>query len=101
MAVVTFIFTSCSSTCPLLTAKLVSVQRDLGSDAHNVIFTAITVDPLHDNPAFGSAFYSVGVHRVLGAILLGVLTYDANLLIVTPPEEESRDGRAHRRQQSA
>jgi protein SCO1/2 len=51
VAVVTFIFTSCSSTCPLLTAKLVSVQRDLGSDAPNVIFTAITVDPLHDTPA--------------------------------------------------
>jgi len=51
VAVVTFIFTSCSSTCPLLTAKLVKVQRDLGSDAHNVVFTAITVDPLHDNPA--------------------------------------------------
>ena len=47
----TFIFTSCSSTCPLLTAKLVSVQRDLGSDAPNVIFTAITVDPMHDTPA--------------------------------------------------
>ncbi len=42
-------------------------------------------DPLHDNPAFGSAFYSVGVYRVLGAILLGVLTYDANLLILEPP----------------
>jgi len=51
VAVVTFIFTSCSSTCPLLTAKLVSIQRDLGSDAHDVIFTAITVDPLHDDPA--------------------------------------------------
>jgi len=51
VAVVTFIFTSCSSTCPLLTAKLVSVQRDLGSDSPNVIFAAITVDPLHDTPA--------------------------------------------------
>jgi len=51
VAVVTFLFTSCSSTCPLLTAKLVSVQRDLGSDSPNVIFAAITVDPLHDTPA--------------------------------------------------
>ena len=51
VAVVTFIFTSCSSTCPLLTAKLVSVQRDLGNEAPNVMFTAITVDPLHDTPA--------------------------------------------------
>jgi len=51
VAVVTFIFTTCSATCPLLTAKLVSVQRDLGSDAPNVIFAAITVDPLNDTPA--------------------------------------------------
>jgi len=51
VAVVTFLFTSCSSTCPLLTAKLVSVQRNLGSEAPNVMFTAITVDPLHDTPA--------------------------------------------------
>jgi protein SCO1/2 len=51
VTVVTFIFTTCSSTCPLLTAKLVKVQRDLGSDAPDVVFSAITVDPLHDDPA--------------------------------------------------
>jgi protein SCO1/2 len=52
VAVVMFIFTTCSATCPLLNAKLVSVQRDLGSEATNVIFfAAITVDPLHDTPA--------------------------------------------------
>jgi len=51
VAVVTFIFTSCSSTCPLLTAKLVSIQRNLGRDAPNVFFAAITVDPLSDTPA--------------------------------------------------
>lgn len=51
VAVVTFIFTSCSSTCPLLTAKLLGVQRNLGGYARNVFFTAITVDPLSDTPA--------------------------------------------------
>lgn len=51
VAVVTFMFTSCSSTCPLLTAKLVGIQRNLGRDAPNVFFTAITVDPLSDTPA--------------------------------------------------
>jgi protein SCO1/2 len=51
IAVVTFIFTSCSSTCPLLTAKLVGIQRNLGRDAPNVFFAAITVDPLSDTPA--------------------------------------------------
>jgi protein SCO1 len=51
VAVVTFIFTSCSSTCPLLTAKLVGIQRKLGEDASSVSFVAITVDPLSDTPA--------------------------------------------------
>jgi hypothetical protein len=39
-------------------------------------------DPLLDNPAFGSHYYVVGMQRLLGAILLGVLTYDANLLVL-------------------
>ncbi len=34
VAVVTFIFTTCSDTCPLLTAKLIGIQRKrLGPDA--------------------------------------------------------------------
>jgi protein SCO1/2 len=51
VAVVTFIFTSCGDTCPLLTAKLVAIQRKLGADAPKVAFAAITVDPLNDTPA--------------------------------------------------
>lgn len=50
VAVVTFVFTTCSSTCPLLTAKLVGIQRKLGSEASKVFFAAITVDPLNDTP---------------------------------------------------
>jgi hypothetical protein len=42
----------------------------------------LVADPYADNPPFGSHYYDVGVERVLGAILLGVMTYDANLLIV-------------------
>jgi hypothetical protein len=44
-------------------------------------------DPLQDNPPFGSHYYSVNIARVLGAVLLGVLTSDANLLIIEPPED--------------
>ena len=48
---VTFIFTGCGNTCPLLTAKMVSMQRSLGSDfGPRVFFAAITVDPLADTP---------------------------------------------------
>ena len=51
VAVVTFIFTSCSDSCPLLTAKLVQVNDMLGSEAPEVMFVAITVDPMNDTPA--------------------------------------------------
>jgi protein SCO1/2 len=51
VAVVTFIFTSCSDSCPLLTAKLVKIHGMLGADRSEVFFVGITVDPLHDSPA--------------------------------------------------
>jgi protein SCO1/2 len=50
VAVVTFIFTTCSDACPLLTAKLVAVERKLAA-ADPVFFVGITVDPLNDSPA--------------------------------------------------
>ncbi|MBB6086352.1 cysteine peptidase family C39 domain-containing protein [Wenzhouxiangella marina] len=40
-------------------------------------------DPTHPNPR-GTRHYRVHIDRVIGAILLGALTYDANLLILTP-----------------
>jgi len=48
----TFVFTTCSSSCPILTAKLVEIGRALGSDfGPRVAFVAISVDPLNDTPA--------------------------------------------------
>lgn len=43
-------------------------------------------DPSQDNPLHGSGTYWVKPHRLIGAIFLGVTTYDGNLLIVRPPE---------------
>jgi protein SCO1/2 len=49
---VTFIYTSCADTCPLLTAKLAGIARRLSSpSAARVSFVAITVDPERDTPA--------------------------------------------------
>lgn len=42
-------------------------------------------DPLENRPGFDSHVYEVAIDRVLGAILLGVLTYDANLTVLRPP----------------
>jgi len=42
-------------------------------------------DPLHDNPGFGQQYYSVNVEQLIASIMLGIVTYDANLLILEPP----------------
>jgi protein SCO1 len=48
---VTFIFASCSATCPILTAKMAAVQDRLGSNfGSRIAFLSITVDPDHDTP---------------------------------------------------
>lgn len=46
--------------------------------------TVQVADPLEDNPRFASRTYEVRMSRLVGAIMLGVLTYDANLLIIEP-----------------
>ena len=52
VVVVTFIYTSCADTCPLLTAKMAGLQTRLGMDfGAKVFFVAITVDPEQDTPA--------------------------------------------------
>jgi hypothetical protein len=44
----------------------------------------MVADPLLDNPLFGSHYYAVRMDRLIAAILLGIVTYDANLLVLTP-----------------
>ncbi len=47
-------------------------------------------DPLADNPAMLDHKYTVPMSRLVAAIMLGVLTYDANLLIIKPPREKRK-----------
>ena len=44
----------------------------------------LIADPLEANPLVRSRYYAVQVQRLIGAILLGVMTYDANLLVIEP-----------------
>lgn len=46
-------------------------------------------DPYPRNPISGTTAYRVAIDRVINAILLGVLTYDANFIIIEPPSSES------------
>ena len=48
---ITFIYTTCVDTCPLLTAKMASLRGRLGGDfGPRVQFLSITVDPARDTP---------------------------------------------------
>jgi hypothetical protein len=49
----------------------------------------LIADPLKANPLVGSRYYAVQVQRLIGAILLGVMTYDANLLIIEPKSAQA------------
>lgn len=50
-------------------------------------------DPLHDNP-LKKRYYSVSTERLLASILLGIVTYDANLLIIRPPPAKAKRSHA-------
>ncbi len=42
----------------------------------------VVADPLHPNPPYHSHEYRVEIGRLVGAILLGILTYDATMLVI-------------------
>jgi hypothetical protein len=44
----------------------------------------LVADPYRPNPLSDSALYHVGISRLLHSILLGIVTYDANLLVIQP-----------------
>ncbi|MFT4737576.1 MAG: prophage maintenance system killer protein [Cyclobacteriaceae bacterium] len=45
----------------------------------------LIADPLNPNPiSMEEQYYKIPIRRVIHAILLGMITYDANLLIITP-----------------
>ncbi|MBS2026881.1 MAG: SCO family protein [Deltaproteobacteria bacterium] len=49
-----YIYTTCTSACPILTAHLRMLQRKL--DGHAVSFVSFSVDPAHDTPAALKAY---------------------------------------------
>lgn len=51
------------------------------NDTHRLVVVA---DPYKENPVSGDHYYSVSSHRLINAIMLGVVTYDGNLLIIEP-----------------
>jgi hypothetical protein len=63
---------------------------------HFVVITGIEsesnlvhiADPNHDNPLFSNSYYTVRMQKLINSIMLGIITYDANLLIIQPKFEK-------------
>ena len=48
--VVEFIFGTCTTICPILSAGYVNLQQKLGADLHKAKLVSISIDPEHDTP---------------------------------------------------
>lgn len=48
----------------------------------------VVADPYRENPFSNDNFYKVSISRLINAIMLGVLTYDAGLLVIRPKTED-------------
>lgn len=57
------------------------------SGYNNETHDVIVADPYRENPVSHDNYYSVKVSRLINSIMLGVLTYDANLLVIEPKEK--------------
>src|SRR5690606_8268843 len=49
----------------------------------------LVTDPYVRDPFAEGGVYAVRIERLINAVLLGIVTYDANLLVVEPPRHES------------
>jgi hypothetical protein len=49
---------------------------------------AYIADPMEPNPLGKGQVYSVSFSRLINSILLGIVTYDANLLVIEPKEKK-------------
>ncbi len=54
--VLTFIYTTCTEICPVITEIFAQLQRKLGPEASRVHMASITIDPEHDTPSRLAAY---------------------------------------------
>ncbi|HEV7921143.1 MAG TPA: SCO family protein, partial [Thermoanaerobaculia bacterium] len=48
---INFVFTSCTTICPLMGTSFARVQELLGKEANDVALISVSIDPEHDTPA--------------------------------------------------
>jgi protein SCO1/2 len=48
--IIDFIYTTCTTVCPVLSAGFAGIQRRLGNDSNKVQLVSMSIDPEHDRP---------------------------------------------------
>jgi protein SCO1/2 len=95
--VVNLIYTRCTASCPLETAKLSQVQRILGDRVgKDIFFYSISIDPKHDTPAVLKA-YAAKFHARPGWLFLTGKAEDLKLVgqklgLTSLTDAANRDG---------
>ncbi|HYV67770.1 MAG TPA: SCO family protein [Myxococcales bacterium] len=95
--VINLIYTRCTASCPLETAKLAQVQRLLGDRVgKDVFFYSISIDPAHDTPEALKA-YAQRFHAAPGWLFLTGKDEDVRLVskklgLSSPTDAATRDG---------
>jgi protein SCO1/2 len=56
VAVITFLYTTCTDTCPITATQILGALDDLGATGRDVVATAISVDPANDTRARARRF---------------------------------------------
>lgn len=56
----------------------------------------VVADPHRENPISHNNYYKVSSYRLINAIMLGVLTYDAHLLIIKPKKDADANNPGYR-----
>lgn len=77
--VLSFIYTSCTATCPLTTKKLQRLEKELVKEGRKAKILVVSLDPAHDTPA------AVADYRKRNG-----LTGDSNWTILVGPETSLR-----------
>lgn len=54
--VLDFIFATCTTICPILSAGYVNLQHKIGSDSQAIRLVSISIDPEHDTPKIMKAY---------------------------------------------
>jgi protein SCO1/2 len=66
VVLLTFLYTSCPDVCPLTAETIRNARDQMGDSAKDVVFVAVSVDPIGDTPSATRSF--VQDHRLEGTL---------------------------------